>query len=239
MKAPEKNKIIAGFNYAIDGIITAVKSETNMKIHVVAAILALIMAIFLGVNKIEITILAITITLVITAELFNTAIETVVNMVTEEYNEKAKIAKDVAAGAVLVTAINSVFVAYLVFFDKLTAFSIRVFQSIRTSETHLMVIVVSLCLLLTLALKALFYNNRGTHVQGGTVSGHSALSFAIATIISCRTTSGMIILLVYFLAFLVAESRVEGGIHQISDVIFGGILGSGLALIFFKIFTGV
>ena len=89
-----------------------------MKIHILMMLLVAIAGIILKINVIEWIICIILFAIVISAELFNTAIETVVNMITMEKNEKAKIAKDVSAGAVLVTAIGSAIVGLIIFIPK-------------------------------------------------------------------------------------------------------------------------
>lgn len=231
----KKGKLISGFNFAIDGLIYSVTKEYNMKFHLVTAIVVLIITMFFNVSKIELALLALTITLVFVTELINTAVERCVDLATTEYNPVAKIAKDVAAGAVLVSAINSVFMGYLIFFDKFIHFSLNVFLKIRRSTTHMTFIIIVLVLLITVLLKSKFYKGKGTHVQGGAVSGHAALSFAIATIIGFLTNSGITVILGYFLAFLVAESRVEGKIHATSEVIMGAVLGIAITVLVFKL----
>ena len=115
-------KLINSFKYAFQGIATSFKTERNMKIHVLIMVLVIIAGIVLKISSLDWIILVIMIVLVISAELFNTTIETVVNMITMEKNEKAKIAKDVAAGAVLVLAIGSVIVGLIIFVPKILDF---------------------------------------------------------------------------------------------------------------------
>ena len=108
-------KLINSFKYAITGIITSFKKERNMKIHVVIMIAVIIAGIIFKISLFKWIICIILFGIVIAGELFNTAIETVVNMITTEKNEKAKIAKDVSAGAVLVLAIASAIIGVLIF----------------------------------------------------------------------------------------------------------------------------
>jgi len=116
------------FLNAMRGIITAVKNERHMKFHVFAACLVILLSIFYGISKMEFIAVIITISAVITAEMINTAIEATVDLVTSEFNEKAKIAKDVAAGAVLVTAIFSVIIGFLIFYDRVFSDITRLFK---------------------------------------------------------------------------------------------------------------
>lgn len=118
IKAKSK-KIINSFKYAIQGILTSFKTERNMKIHTCIMILVIIVGILFKINKYEWIICVICFAIVIGGELFNTAIETVVDMVMPYKNEKAKIAKDVSAGAVLVLAMGAAIVGFIIFMPKI------------------------------------------------------------------------------------------------------------------------
>ncbi len=107
------------FKYAVSGIIYCIKTQRNILIQLFFAIIAICLGIFLKISKFEWAIIIFTIMFVIFAEMLNTAVETVVDLVTEEFNEKAKIAKDVAAGAVLISAINAICMGLIIFLDKL------------------------------------------------------------------------------------------------------------------------
>lgn len=106
------------FFYAISGIIYVLKTQRNMRIHFAAAVLILILSWLLKLNTLELLVVSVTITLVIAAEMINTAIETVVDMLTQEYHPLAAVAKNVAAGAVLISALNAILVGYCIFFKK-------------------------------------------------------------------------------------------------------------------------
>ena len=112
-------KLINSFKYAIQGIFTSFKTEKNMKIHILIMILVIVAGIILKISKLEWIICIILFSMVIAGELFNTAIETVVDMVMPEKNEKAKIAKDVSAGAVLVLAIAAAIIGLMIFIPKI------------------------------------------------------------------------------------------------------------------------
>ena len=107
------------FGYAFKGIDDVIKHEPNMKIHVVVAILVVIMAIILKVSIIEWIILVLLIGSVLAAETINTTIENLVDMYTKEYDEKAKIVKDTAAGTVLILAITSAIIGLIIFIPKI------------------------------------------------------------------------------------------------------------------------
>ena len=106
---------------AIVGLAYTVKTQLNIKRQLGIAVFVIAMGLILKIPKIEFMFLIFSIALVIFAETVNTAIETVVDMYTEKYNEKARIAKDVGAGAVLVCSINSIVIAIIVFAEKILA----------------------------------------------------------------------------------------------------------------------
>ena len=107
------------FGYAFKGIDDVIKNEPNMKIHVGVAILVVIMAFILKVSIIEWIILVLLIGAVLAAETINTTIENLVDMYTKEYDEKAKVVKDTAAGTVLILAITSAIIGLIIFVPKI------------------------------------------------------------------------------------------------------------------------
>lgn len=113
-----KNKnFFKSFAHAADGIMASLREERNLRFHTAVGILVCVFASFYGTERIEWAILLVTIALVIFAELVNTAIERTADAVTEEYNRYVKLAKDAAAGAVLVTALAAVGVGICLFGD--------------------------------------------------------------------------------------------------------------------------
>lgn len=111
----EYKKILNSFKYAIQGFFSAFKTERNMKIHILAMFVVIALGIWLKLNPIEWCLIVVAIVIVISAELFNTAIETVVDMISPEKNEKAKIAKDISAAAVLAVAIGAAIIGIIIF----------------------------------------------------------------------------------------------------------------------------
>jgi len=114
-----KQSLPSAIKNAVAGIMYCVLYERNMKIHIAAAILAGVIAWWLRLNQEEILILVITVAGVLVAEMVNTVVEVVVDLVSPDIHPLAKIAKDVAAGVVLIVAIASLIVAYVLFFEKI------------------------------------------------------------------------------------------------------------------------
>ncbi len=227
-------KSIDSFNYAIEGIIYAVRTQRNMKIHLVLASLVLIFSLFFDFSKIEMLILFLTITLVVVLELINTAIEATIDVTANYYHPLAKIAKNVAAGAVLISAINAMAIGYLLFFDRLSPITNMVLIKIKQSDTTVVFICLLIVTIVTVVIKAIY--GEGTPLKGGMPSGHSALSFGAATAISLLTKDILIVTLCYFLALLVAQSRVEAKIHTVYQTIIGAIYGILITILIFKLF---
>ncbi len=120
MQQPQSNKnMINSFKYAFNGIYLALKKEKNMKIHFIIMLLVIIAGIIFKISAYEWIMCITQFGIVISLELLNTAIETTVDIAMPEINEKAKIAKDVAAGAVLVAAISAVIVGLIIFVPKI------------------------------------------------------------------------------------------------------------------------
>lgn len=108
---------LKSFVYAFKGIISAIKTQRNLRFHIVAMIYVIAFSLFYDLTKFEYMILILIFTLVISLELVNTALESAVDICSPEYNKLAEISKDCAAGAVLVSAIGAVFIAFFMFWD--------------------------------------------------------------------------------------------------------------------------
>ncbi|UHR03090.1 diacylglycerol kinase [Peptoniphilus sp. GNH] len=232
----KKGGFISSFNFAIQGIISSLKTERNMKFHYLSALVVIFISLFFKISKTEFLQMTFAITLVLSLELVNTAIERSIDLFTQEYNPIAKLAKDVAAGAVLIAAVNAIFTGYLIFYDKLSNIGFWLLHRVRNSDMHMTFVALFLSVFLTFAGKLLLAKKSGgSYLQGGGVSGHSAVSFCIATIISLLSANGMITLGSFFLAVLVAESRIEGKIHRPIETFLGAIVGILVAIFIFKV----
>ena len=166
-----RGNLLTSFNYAFDGIVHALRYERNMWIHFGIAGLVLIAGLFFALTRVEVIALLVAISFVLITEMFNTAIEHVVDLVTDEDDPRARVAKDVAAGAVLIAAVNAVAVAYLVFYDKITSVPYTILSRLRGSPIDVTVIALFIVILAAIALKAL--THRGTAFHGGLPSVHA------------------------------------------------------------------
>lgn len=234
----KNSSFISSFNYAVQGIISALTTERNMKFHWLACLGTIIISLFFDLTKMEFLILLFAITLVIVLELINTAIERTVDLVVTDYNPIAKYVKDVSAGAVMVASLNAVVVAYLLFYNKISNIGQIALVKIKNSPDHLALVAVIIVLILTIGGKYLMAKkNGGSYFQGGAVSGHTSIAFCAATVISLVAQKTVITTCALGLALLVAESRVETGVHRKSEAVAGAIVGISVAIFVFKLFT--
>ncbi len=110
---------LKSFGYAINGIRYSIRTQHNILIHIILAIIAITLGFLLKINSFEWIAIIIVIGLVISAEIFNTSIEELVNLVSPHKNEKAGIIKDLAAGAVLILAITAFITGLIIFLPKI------------------------------------------------------------------------------------------------------------------------
>jgi diacylglycerol kinase (ATP) len=234
VKRIDENRLWRSFNHAFDGILYAARTQPNMRIHLVAAALVLVATMYLRLERAYVAILIIIVALVLAMELMNTAVEAVVDLMTVAHHPLAKIAKDAAAGAVLVVSMASVVVGYLVFYAGIMAEGSRVSEMVKQVPVSFAFLTVVVVGLVTILLKARL-GRHGTALQGGAVSGHAALAFSAATLITLQVGGVLVTSLAFFMAFLVAQSRIEGGIHSRWEVLYGGIVGTALTIAIFLV----
>ena len=234
---PPQGSLRWSFTWAFEGIVYVLRTQRNMQIHVAAAVVALVLGLLLDFSRLELAAIFGAISLVLVAEMMNTAVEAAIDAVVTSYHPLVKIAKDVAAGAVLVATVNALAIAYFVFYDHLTDPGRDLLVGVRRSPTHLVVVVMIVTLIAVIAVKA--WVGRGTALRGGLPSGHAAAAFAgwaaVTIIAEPLRHAALVSTLAFLMALLVAQSRVEAGIHSIVEVASGAVLGTGVAIIIFQL----
>lgn len=118
---PSVRRLIASFRYAGAGIGYLIRSQRNARIHIALTVVAIILALWLKISSVEWAVLSLTVGLVFLAEAFNTAIEATVDLMSPDTHPLAKIAKDTAAGGVLIAAITAIVIALFLFLPPLLA----------------------------------------------------------------------------------------------------------------------
>jgi len=225
---------VDSFRFALHGVLLSYKTQRHLRIHFGLAFLALVAGFFWGLSRLELLVLIGAITLVILSELFNTALEAVVDLVTPEYHPLAKVAKDVAAGAVLVAAVNAALVGALLFLDV-----DHIRQRLEGGQPQVDTVqafAVGLVMLLILLVIWKVNGGKGRFLQGGVVSGHTAIAFFLAaSVLFLAPNQPLIVLLSFLLALLVGQSRVEAGIHTLREVLYGALLGLLIPMILYRI----
>jgi diacylglycerol kinase (ATP) len=214
---------IGSLNCAIEGILWAVKTQRHMLFHLLAAILVLVGTLVLRLTLHEFALLALAITLVLFAELVNTAIEVTVDLVSPDFHPLAQRAKDVAAGAVLLASVGAMVLGYLALSRFFFVSEVSVTHDFMRTTGNVAVISVVIVVLLVVLAKARI--GRGTPLHGGMPSGHAGIAFSIATSVAFAEVGLLVILLAWLLAGLVAQSRVLLGVHNFTEIVAGSFIG--------------
>lgn len=221
-------------NCAIEGVIYAFKTQRHIRYHYAIAAAALFLSLFLELPMVEFVLFTMSIVLLLFAEMMNTAVEEVVNLVEDKHHMIAKYAKDVSAGAVLISSIGVAIMAYMIFSKYLYDPMGIALREARMFAGHIAIIALLLVLIAVVFLKATI--GKGSPLHGGMPSGHAAVAFSLFTSISLLTLNPLVVIFSFALAVMVSHSRLIGRIHTKTEIILGALLGFGLTLLVFRIF---
>ena len=227
-------KFIDSANNAINGIFHTARTQRHMLYHLCAAILVLIFSLILGIGFYEFIVIVILASIVLSAEMFNTAIEAIVNVLFKEYDNRAKAIKDTAAGAVFITAMGAAMVGYMILLGPLKEGFYKGLTVARHTGEGIAFTALVAVLILVIITKGFF--GKGLPLRGGMPSGHAAISFSVWTAVTLLTESFMSSFLVLILAIFVAQSRVSIGIHKPWEVVLGAVVGVIVTFFMFKLF---
>lgn len=230
--------IVESFNFAFEGIIHVLRTQRNLRIHFLIAAGVLVAALAFGVEKLELIALLLAIAFVLIAEMLNSAVEAAVDVASTSFDPLAKLAKDIAAGAVLIAAVNAVAIGYLVFSGQVAERSSEFLDRLSNTPAELTLIALVLTIFLVIGTKAL--TGRGTPLRGGLPSGHAAIAFAgwmaVTLILDDSDHRFVVSALAFIMALLVAQTRVESGVHSSTEVGYGALLGALTTLALFQVF---
>lgn len=230
----KRRNFLQSLNNAVDGFIYAVKNERNMRVHFLGGFLILLLGIAIGVNRVEWMILCAIITLVWVAEMINTAIEETLDMIEASTHSSVRIIKDISAAVVLIAALNALIVGFFIFSKYVSWPMELIILKVRYAPWTIMFMALLVVSFLVIAAKAFFHS--GTPFRGGLVSGHAAAAFSLWATIFFTNNSVFIIVVTFFLAALVAQSRLRAKIHSIWEVLAGAVLGFLVTALFFQLF---
>jgi diacylglycerol kinase (ATP) len=230
--------LIDSFNYAFEGIIHVLRTQRNLRIHFAIAIAVIAAAAAFGVDRIELITLLLAIAFVLVAEMVNSAIEGAIDVSTTSFDPNAKLAKDIAAGAVLIATVTALAVGYLIFAHAAAHRTAHFLDRVRDAPAEITLVALVLVLLVVIATKA--WTGSGTPLRGGLPSGHAAIAFAgwmAATYVISDQHRFLISSLTFIMALLVAQTRVESGVHSAMEVLYGGAIGALVTLGVFQLLS--
>jgi len=223
-------------NVAIEGIIYSVKTQRHMRYHLVAALVVLLVGLMVNVSRTELILLCMAIVLVLVTEMLNTALEVAIDMIAEGFHPKAKVAKDIAAGVVVMASIGALTLAYLILYPALReALETGSWRLRRAPHDVIAFVSLAVVVILVVFIKALL--GKGEPLRGGMPSGHAAVSFSIWVATVYLSGSLPIMVLIFILASMVSWSRWSSGIHKPREVLIGALLGAGVTLLLFLLFS--
>jgi diacylglycerol kinase (ATP) len=225
---------LVSFNDAIEGIVYAVRTQVNIRIHFYVAALVFILSGVVGLSRTDFLLVTLVIGFVLATELINTAVEGSVDLIADHYHPLAKVIKDMAAGAVLVAAMVAVITGFLIFYGRLTDPLLQGVTLVKRAPAHIALVALVVIVILVMTGKARF--GTGTPLAGGMPSGHAAVSFGIFTAVALNTNNPLIILLAFILALMVSHSRLIYRIHTLREVVVGALMGAAVTLLLFRVF---
>ncbi len=221
-------------NNAIEGILHTAKTQRHLRYHLYIAASVLIVAYILGIGRTDFLIISIAVILVLLSEMMNTAIEYVVDILSPEYSEHARIAKDIGAGAVFIAAVGAMVIGYIILFPYLKNIFETGLSISKHSKEEVALISTILVFISIVVLKAYF--GKGHPLRGGMPSGHAAIAFSFWVATTFITESFTASLFSFTLAFLIAKSRIAVKAHSTLEVIVGAIMGAGITFLLFAVF---
>ena len=226
---------IKSAGFAIEGVLHSARHQRHVRYHFYAAFIVLLLAFIIGVTRTEFLLIAAAVIMVLLAELLNTAIEATVDLLSPERSEKARIAKDAAAGAVLVTSLGAATIGAIIIYPYLGRVFEKGFRIAKQAKPDIAIVALIFVLITVVLLKARL--GRGHPLSGGMPSGHSALAFSAWVSITYMSGNFFVCILAAALATAVAISRIVGKVHKPFEVIAGGLLGTSVTFLLFKIFS--
>lgn len=229
-----KNKtFFTALRHALDGVIKAFKTERNLRIDYVIGLFVLICSLFFDFTKTEFACLCLTIGFVIFAEMINSTVEYIVDLITDKYDDRAKAAKDIAAGGVLIASVVAVIVAFFLFADKLTMATTSVISTIFSSNIYILFTIIFAVIILAVILKG--FLGKGSNYSQVYPSARVALAFGLTTYVYIITKSILVGGVALILSIIIAQIRVENTKTRPIYMVISAIIGVLVVLIIYQI----
>lgn len=231
-----KNKtFFSATKNALNGIIHAFKTERNLRIDYLIGALVLIVSLFFDFSRVELICLVITIGFVIFAEMINSTVEYIVNLIKTEYDLNAKAAKDIAAGGVLISSTIAVIVAYLLFVDKITQASTTLLTTVLSSKAHMLVTILFIVAILIVILKGALSKDKDNNYVKAFPSARVTISFALSTYLFIITQNLIVGGTSLVLSFIVSSIKRENDKTTIVQIVLSALLGILLVISIYQL----
>lgn len=228
--------IVGPFRVAFEGIVHTFRTQRHMRIHLYVTLVIVLGAMVMNLRLRYILMLMFIITFVLVAEMFNSAIEATVDLVSDKYHPLAKFAKDISAGAVLITTIMAIIVGSMIAIGEDQWERIRIsLTSESIGATFIQRMLAGAFLVFVIVVVGKGLGKHGEVTKGGLVSGHAAYGFFAATSVFYLTDNLTVGAIAVLLAIMVAQSRWEAKIHSIFELTLGATVGVILGLLCFGI----
>ncbi len=227
-------KYYDSINYAIEGILTAARTQSHVRFHLFATCVLLLFSYSVGVNRIEFICLTALASLVVVSEMLNSAIEVTVDIASPERSELARIAKDMAAGAVLISAGFAAIIGIFILYPHLTSLLRGELRIAKRGPIDLFI--ASLIIVLTMVIIIKAYFGKGHPLRGGLPSGHTALAFALWVNLMHVNEDLRVHIGFFIFAVAISISRVVRKIHTTIEVLIGVVIGIGVTWFLYKVY---
>jgi diacylglycerol kinase (ATP) len=238
MQKIKNHDIVDSFNAAIEGFLYVVKTQRNMRIHFLLAVFVTLLGIYLNFTRLELIAVLLVSGLVLVTEMINTAMEIVINYVEPKHSDWVRIVKDITAGAVLTSSIIALVAGYLLFFRNNIIYQLfhREVFKLSQSDWHISFLIMITLIGIVIMSKAVFH--KGKPLRGGMPSGHSAVAFAVWILVVLMTENLLLVFMVFFLSFMIAQSRISRNYHTTWEVVIGALLGIFVTLFLYRLLMG-
>lgn len=227
MNTDGNHKWRRSFRYAYEGIKYALDTQRNMKFHFFVSFLVLLAALLLRLQKTDILFILLAMTLMIVTELINTAVEKAVDLAMPDQHPLAKIAKDVAAASVLVSAVFAIVVGMIVFYEPID----RLFRQVNTAESTMSAgiiwVLIALVILSVIVIETRF-SDKGKFVRPSLLT---AVAFAIAALIALFVQHTIVALLAFTLSCMFLIVLYDRKTRSFPALFLGALIGIAVTVL--------